>query len=393
MIPRLIKVPEKEYSYFLFGPRGCGKSTFLRHHYPPDQHFWVDLIDERQCEIYANDPMQLRDDWRAKATPEQKHNNLIIIDEIQSVPRLLNTVQLCMDRYDIKFIMTGSSARKLRYGAANLLAGRAFFYNLYPFSARELGEQFDLDDALKFGLLPRAVVLRDEPERRKIFLNNYVSGYLKEEIVAEQLVNDLEPFRDFLKVAAASSGMIINTENVGKQTNIEPLTVGKYFQWLNDTLLGFYLPGYSRSARTTQADNPKFYFFDTGIMRAACGALKDDLSAGNYTYGRLFEHLVILEIIKADSDYYKMLNFSYLKTSNGRSSEIDLIVRDGERRVIAIEIKSATSIKSAFIRKYAKLCRSIEYCEPYIFCRVEQAYEEEGVKVMPWFQGVKELFT
>lgn len=380
-------------SFFLFGPRGCGKSTFLCHHYPPDKYFWIDLLDEEQYEIYANKPKRILYDWQSDATPEQKRNNLIIIYEIQSAPRLLNTVQLCIDRYNINFIMTGSSARKLRYGAANLLAARAFFYNLHPFSARELGEQFDLDDALQFGLLPWVVTSRDEPESRKTFLDNYVSGYLREEIIAEQLVNDLEPFRDFLKVAAASSGMIINTKNIAKHTNLDPLTVGKYFQWLNDTLLGFYLPGYSRSARSTQATNPKFYFFDTGIMRAACGVIDDDLTAGNYTYGRLFEHLVILEIIKANSDGNKRLNFSYLKTSNGRSSEIDLIVRDGESRIIAIEVKSATSIEPDFIRKYAKLCRSIEHCEPYIFCRVEQTYEEEGVKVMPWLQGVRELFT
>ena len=392
MIPRLIKVPAN-YSYFLFGPRGCGKSTFLRHRYPPDKHFWVDLIDKRQRQLYADDPMQLRDDWQSDATPEQRRNNLIIIDEIQIVPDLLDTVQLCIDRYNINFIMTGSSARKLRYGAANLLAARAFFYNLHPFSARELGEQFDLDDALQFGLLPRSVALRDDIEQRKVFLDDYVSVYLREEIIAEQLVNDLEPFRDFLKVAAASSGMIINTKNIAKQTNIDHLTVGKYFQWLNDTLLGFYLPGYSRSARSTQATNPKFYFFDTGIMRAACRVIRDDLTAGNYTYVRLFEHIVILEIVKADSDGKKMLNFSYLKTSNGKDSEIDLIVRQGESRTMAIEIKSATSISSAFVKKYAKLCRSIENCEPYIFCRVEQAYEEEGVKIMPWLQGVKELFT
>ena len=192
------------------------------------------------------------------ANATQKHNNWIIIDEVQEVPDLLNTVHQGIELQRINFVLTGSSARKLRRAGANMLAGRALLYHLHPFSAPELETQFDLDDALRFGTLPRAWQMRTNPEARKEILNDYVRAYLREEIVKEKEVRELEPFRNFLRVAAESSGTVINVERMAKQTNVNAAAINYYYQLLEDTLLGFYLSGYSRKARAVQANHPKF---------------------------------------------------------------------------------------------------------------------------------------
>ena len=390
LIPRLLNPPH-DYSFFLFGPRGSGKSTFLRQRFVPQQYYWVDLLDKKLRRRYDDDPMQLRNDWEKNATATQKQNNWIIIDEVQEVPDLLNTVHQCMELQRINFVLTGSSSRKLRRAGANMLAGRALLYHLHPFSAQELGEQFDLDDALRFGTLPRAWQMRADPEARKEILNDYVRAYLREEIVKEKEVHELEPFRNFLRVAAESSGTVINVKRMAKQANVDTSSVNYYYQLLEDTLLGFYLSGYSRKARVVQANNPKFYLCDIGIMRAAAGWLDKELTPSTSAYGRAFEHFVILEVIKAQSISRQRFDFSYLKTSNGNDSEIDLIARGGDKQY-AIEIKSTPTPTQQTVRNFARLCASLKDFKPYIFCRAEEAYTYEGVSVLPWQQGVQQLF-
>ena len=390
LIPRLLN-PPRDYSFFLFGPRSSGKSTFLRQRFDPQHYFWVDLLDKKLRQRYDDDPMQLRNDWENTANATQRQNNWIIIDEVQEVPDLLNTVHQCMELQRINFVLAGSSSRKLRQAGANMLAGRALLYHLHPFSSQELGTQFDLDDALCFGTLPRVWQMRADPEARKEILNDYVRAYLREEIVKEKEVRELEPFRNFLRVAAESSGTVINVKRMAKQTNVSASAITYYYQLLEDTLLGFYLSGYSRKARAVQANHPKFYLFDTGIVRAAAGWLDKELTPSTSAYGRAFEHFVILEVIKAQSISRKRCDFSYLKTSNGNDSEIDLIARRGDEQY-AIEIKSTSTPDQKIVRDFARLCASLKDFKPYIFCRTTESYTEEGVSIVPWQQGIQQLF-
>ena len=238
MIQRLVKL-SKFQSFFLFGPRGTGKSTLVEAHLPRREHFWVDLLDPEQELRYLNSPNALWEEWQA-APPVQKQNAWIVIDEVQKVPKLLDLAHMGIERFRLKFALLGSSARKLRRGASNLLAGRAVTFNLHPFSALELKEEFDLHTAVNFGTLPRAWALRTEPVERRRFLASYVNTYLKEEINAEQLVRKFEPFARFLSIAAEANGTILNITKLARQANVEPRTALRYFTLLEDTLLGFF---------------------------------------------------------------------------------------------------------------------------------------------------------
>ena len=393
MIKRLLNPSHKD-SYFLFGPRGSGKTTFLLQRFPPDQYFWVDLADEETFERYSNKTSLIRDDWlEGRVSVEKKVRNWVIIDEIQLVPRMLNMVQHCIDWHNMRFVLTGSSARKLRAGRANLLGGRAFHYVMHPFNARELCGHFNLDFALQYGMLPRVWNLQDEPERRNDYFKGYVNNYLKEEIIDERIVRDLEPFSKFLEIAAQSNGQVINHERIAQQTGIDTDTVGEYYQILDDTLLGFYLHGYSRSYRAVQATKPKFYFHDAGIVRAILDQLDKELKPRTYAYGDAFEHFVILEIIKTNNINRKGGDFSYLKSRNGKESEIDLIVRRGNEAVHAIEIKSTVSPDADTVQKLATITSRMKNCQPYIFCRAHEPRVSKGVNILPWEEGVRQLFT
>lgn len=388
MIVRSVNL-SKFQSFFLFGPRGTGKSTLLRRMFPEQDYYWIDLLNPEIETRYLLSPSTMFNDWQM-ASDQQRTNGWIIIDEIQKVPRLLDVVHLGIENHGLKFAMTGSSARKLRYGGSNLLAGRAVTFELHPFSSLELGNNLVVEDAINYGTLPRSLALRDNPIERKRFLYSYVNTYLREEIQAEGFIRKFEPFRNFLPIAATASGTIINMTKMARQIGINSTTVQRYFSILEDTLLGFYLPSFNRSIRTGYARNPKFYFFDTGVLRAASQNLDNHLTPSTYEFGRLFEHMVLLDILKVSSAAEKHYSFSYLRTERGL--EIDVIATRGNE-LLAIEIKSTTDPDLIDIRKYARLAKSIDGCQPYIFCRTNRPSLQEGVKIVPWRQGVEQLFA
>lgn len=384
-IERLQILSEKQ-NLFLFGPRGVGKSTLLRTLFPEATSFYLDLLNPDNEDRLTKNPGDLI--GIVKALPNQITH--IIIDEIQKVPKLLDVAHLLIEQKRKLFVMSGSSARKLKRGAANLLAGRAIVYNLYPFSFLELGERFDLDQALRFGTLPSLSRLETEKDKQQ-YLMSYAHTYLKEEITGEQLIRNLTPFRRFLEVAAQCNGKIINFSNIAKDVGTSEYNAREYFSILEDTLLGFFLEPFLNSFRKRLSHKPKFYLFDPGIGRTLTNMLTVPLNTGNSVYGEAFEHYVVLECLRLANYFKPEYRFSYLKTKDG--VEVDLVVERPQKHYLFIEIKSSDNVQEEQLRNLSQLAQDFGKCEAICLSRDPYAKQLKHVKVLPWQQGVKELFT
>lgn len=384
MYPRLLTLSKKHH-FFLFGARNTGKSTLLKQLYTPETSRYIDLLDTDEEERYRRNPSSLVNE--VMALPEQLR--YIIIDEVQKIPRLLDTVQSLMAKTNRIFIMSGSSARKLKSGGANLLAGRAFVYHLYPLSSMEIGTDFNLDYALRWGTLPAIMQCHSDLERQE-FLTAYAHTYLKEEIISEQIVRSLDPFHKFLEVAAQCNGKIINYSNIARDVGVDDKTVKSYYSILEDTLVGFMLPAYIDSFRKRLSQKPKFYFFDTGVARALARLVTVPLIESNYAYGNAFEHFIILECIKLSDYHRKDYRFNYLRTAN--DVEIDLVVERPGQPLLCIEIKSSRDIKLQDISSFKQLTAEIPNCEAIVLSQDKYAKKFDHVTVLPWHIAIVELF-
>jgi uncharacterized protein len=327
----------KSNSFFLFGARGTGKSTLIRHLFSNESLFEVDLLDPVQAEEALLGIAELK----AKIEYEVNRGRWIFIDEVQKAPKLLDVAQGLIDRQNAKFIFSGSSARKLRRGAANLLGGRAYQFHLYPLTSQELGQDFDLLRHLKFGGLPQAWKNPSETDVVP-YLRSYVATYLKEEIAEEQYLRKLEPFAKFLQVAGQMSGHLLNYTKVAKDVGVSDQTVKTYFQILEDTLLGYTLMPFDRSMRRAIGKTPKFYFFDTGVLRALQRTVDQTFDQNHYLFGMLFEHFLIHEIMRRAE--YKGRDYSYSFLRINDQEEVDLIIDRPGRAELLIEIKSTSRI-------------------------------------------------
>lgn len=385
MIPRLLSLPNKQ-SFFLFGPRNTGKSTLLRATFPLSSTFWIDLLDPTQEDPLHRNPAELK--AIVAALPETTTH--IIIDEIQKIPKLLDLVHGLIESTSKKFVLTGSSARKLRHGGANLLAGRAFVYHLYPFSFLEIHDQFVLDDALRWGLLPKIYDFNTEEEKLR-FLQAYTQTYLKEEVWIEQFIRKLDPFRKFLEVCAQCNGKIINVANLANDVGVDAKTINAYFSILEDTLIGFFLEPYQNSFRKRLSQKPKFYFFDTGVTRALARSLSIPLQPSTSVYGEVFEHFIILECLKLASYFKPEFRFSYLKTKD--DAEIDLIVERPGLPLLCIEIKSTEHLRETDIKTFSRLTQDIPNCIAVCLSKdpIEKCYD--NVLGVPWAAGIRKYFT
>lgn len=369
-------------SFFLFGPRGAGKSTLIKERYSSPNNLYIDLLDEKTESRYWNDPdLLFHDVARIK-------NAWVIIDEVQKIPKLLDLVHKSIETHKTKFILTGSSARKLKRGGANLLAGRAFLYYLYPLTYLELKKDFDLSFVLHWGSLPK-IFQFDSFDERRDFLLSYTKTYLKEEIIAEQIIRNIDGFRSFLEVAAQMNGKTLNFLKIGRESGIDSKTVNSYFQILEDTLVGFWVPGYHRSIRKAQKIQPKFYFFDLGILRALEGTLESKPVPGTSMYGQYFESFVVNEIFRFNSYTQKDFRISHYQTSTGQ--EIDLILSKGLQDIL-IEIKSTKQIDRVEVEKFARISSGFKKATRYLLSQDEVITEIEGVKCMPWHKGIEEIF-
>ena len=376
--------PTASRSFFLFGARGTGKSTFLREYFAGEEVLWIDLLLPEVEDRYASRPQLLAEQIAARPDP----TGWVVIDEVQKVPKLLDVVHSQIESTGTRFALTGSSARKLKRGSVNLLAGRAFVYHLFPFTTAELGTSFDLETALAFGTLPGLLEL-ETPEEEADFLRAYALTYLKEEVWGEHLVRNLDPFRAFVEIAAQCNGELINYARIARDVGVDTKTVQSYFQILEDTLVAYMLEPYHRSVRKRQSQSPRFYLFDTGVCRALSRTLNIPLNPGTYAFGRAFEHFVVIEALRRN-DYLKTdFRFSHLRTKDG--AEIDLVVeRPGEPTVL-VEIKSSTRVDPTDLRHLSSFCRDIPNSVGVCLSRESIPRMVNDVRILPWTQGLDEI--
>ena len=383
MIDRLVS-PRKNSSFFLFGARGTGKTYFLERYLDPKHTLGINLLDPEEETTFALNPNELRSRLQRLNTQTQ----WVFIDEIQKVPKLLNLVHHLIEKTSLRFALTGSSARKLKRGGANLLAGRAFIYELFALTAQELGNEFDLDQALMWGTLPKIFSYSDSADKSQ-YLRAYANTYLKEEIAEEQIVRKLDPFRRFLQVAAQSSGQVLNFSKLARDVGVSTKTLQSYFQILEDTLLGRFVLPFHESVRKRQTGNPKFYFFDHGVKRALDRTLNVPLLPQTYEYGNAFEHFVVNEIHRLQVYHQLDYELSYLRTHD--NAEIDLIIeRPGLPRAL-IEIKSTEHIREQDLRHLISLGKDIPSQQSLCLSRDPHPKVIEGVACLPWRRALVEL--
>ncbi|OFZ82174.1 MAG: hypothetical protein A2583_07645 [Bdellovibrionales bacterium RIFOXYD1_FULL_53_11] len=377
----------KGNSFFLFGPRATGKTTLLKQFFSDNKnHIWIDLLEpetERELSVHPSRLSEIIHKHKMTGKPPI----WVIIDEIQKAPRLLDVVHKLIFEKAALFALTGSSARKLRRGHANMLAGRAFSFNLHPLSFTEVGPDFDLHDVMRWGSLPAIQGYPAELEKKR-YLLSYVQNYIKEEILVEQIVRNIEPFRAFLEVTAQSNTLIINYARLAREAQIEPKSVERYFEILSDTLLGFILPPFSRSIRKRQVQSPKFYFFDMGVTNALSGSMHAPVP-GSYGYGRAFEQIVVTEAYRLNDYHEKNCKLSFLRTKDG--VEIDLVVEHG-RELALVEIKSSTNVCENDLKGLRSLAKDIKG-RKYVFCNEKWSRRTtDGINILPWREGLKEIF-
>ena len=333
MILRLLKLPKNNH-FFLFGPRQTGKTTLVRTSFASKQLHQVDLLETRTYALLKANPAHLYSE--IKALPSGCTH--VFIDEVQKVPELLNEVQRLIDeKIPQKFIISGSSARKLKRGQANLLGGRAWKETLFPLTLDELPSNFYLDRILSRGtLVPNVVAESDHDVERN--LRSYSEVYLNEEIIAESVTRNLGAFIRFLGIAAQCNGEQLNYANIARDVVMSGPAVKDYFTILEDTLIGSFLPSFSFSERKRFKISPKFYFFDTGVLRSMQGQLRAELRPQTFAYGNYFETWIINEV-KTISQYLKKdLKLSFLRTAN--DVEVDLVIETPIGDIFGIEIKT-----------------------------------------------------
>jgi len=322
-------------SLFLWGARQTGKSTLLKEIFP--DLLWFDLLQTDVFERLQRNPSQLREIILAdtRKTP-------VVIDEIQRIPELLNEIHWLIENNRSKFILSGSSPRKILRSGANLLGGRALRYELFPLISQEIPD-FDLLRAINNGLLPRHY-LSENPQR---LLSAYIGSYLKDEIMAEARIRKINSFSRFLEAAAFSNGEIVNFSNIASDCGVSSPTVREYFQILEDTLTGRLLPSFQKKPKRRVIHAPKFYFFDIGIANYLLKRGK--IERGSEAFGKAFEHFIYHEIYAHSS--YSNLNYqiSYWRTSS--QLEIDFVLGDHE---VAIEVKATDNANSRHLNGLRK---------------------------------------
>ncbi len=385
----LSKLLGKEGSSFLFGARGTGKTHLakaLAQRRPPA--IQIDLLDQKTFLRYLNHPDTLREEVQAEWERAPRKPLFVLIDEVQKVPALLDAVHSLFNENPkgVQFLLTGSSARKLKRGGANLLAGRAYVAHLHPLTHREV--RLNLPKALQFGTLPGLYLTEAKPEA---WLEAYVGTYLKEEIQQEALVRKLNSFTRFLEFASQAHGEPVNFSKMARQGIASVPTIQDYFSILVDTLIAFRLDGWSTSVRRQLLQAPKFYFFDCGVLNALRGELRTELRPSSFRYGKLFETWVILEMIRLNDYASAGYQFAYWRTNTGL--EVDVVLyRNAMEPPVAVEIKSGDAPAEQELKALLAFQKENPKAKLYCFCQAPRARLVHGIRILPWQEGLAALF-
>ncbi len=384
MLKRLLEptVRASRKSILLLGPRQTGKSTLIRG-LGPDLS--INLAHEPTFLAFLRNPRELEERLRGAAT--QGAIRTVFIDEVQRIPSLLNTIQVILDEWDgaPRFWLTGSSARKLKRGQANLLPGRLHSFSLGPLVSRELDHELDTQLALETGTLPGIYLESDRKERQRT-LRSYASTYLKEEIQAESLTRNLEGFARFLSVTAACSGQFLDMSKLASAAQVPRQTLVRYFEILEDTLLVHRCPPFARSERKRLLQHPKFYLFDLGVLNGLLGNFK----ASEDRKGALFEHLVFNQLLQTSATLDAELRISTYRTEHG--AEVDFIVEKDDE-IWAIEVKASSNVGLSDLRGLKSFQEFVG--RKRIHARVATSgtvrREIQGVQILPWQELLQQM--
>jgi len=367
-LKRILNLPAllKKKSFFLFGPRATGKSTLIRNSFDVDEIVMINLLHSDYYLRLNNAPHMLEEMIQGHA-----QRKLVVIDEVQRVPELLNEVHRLIEEQQLTFLLTGSSARTLKKQGINLLAGRAWQAHLFPLTSYEI-PSFNLMHYLRYGGLP-AVYLSDYPEEE---LNAYVHTYLREEVQAESLIRKIPAFTRFLEVAALSSGKMLNFSEIASDTGAPVSTIREYYHVLEDTFIGFMVPGWTKSLKRKAIAKAKFYLFDLGVKHTL--AQITDIAPKTDLFGQAFEHFIAMEI--RAWLHYRRINktLSYWCSTHG--AEVDFIIGDD----IAIEVKTTHKIHEKHL-KNLNLLREENICKKYMMISFDEINRKTGcIDVLHW---------
>ena len=368
MIDRKLHLPPSgSETFFLWGPRQTGKSTLLRAAYP--DAVWIDLLKSEEYRRYLDNPEYLRQELTQNGAMP-----FVVIDEVQKLPTLLNEVHWLHENRHVRFALCGSSARKVKRGHANLLGGRAIRYEMFGLVSAELVPDFDLNRLLNHGYLPR-IYLAAQPQR---LLNGYVADYLKEEIAAEGLVRNLPVFSNFLNLASLSDTESVNYSTIARDCGVSSQTVKEYFQILEDTLLGRWLPSFRKRPKRRVAASAKFYFSDVGVVNFL--AKRGYIQQGSELFGKAFENWCFHELTAYNLYNEKFADLFYWRLAGG--TEVDFIINDMD---VAIEVKGSEKISATHL----KGLRSLEVDHPQIgrkivvCCEKKLRITDDGIEIIP----------
>jgi uncharacterized protein len=377
MFKRILKLPKRpKKSFFLWGPRQSGKSTLLLQLYP--KAHWVDLLKTDEFIKYTRAPYKLRNELE-----EKKEGTIVVIDEIQKVPLLLDEVHWMIENKKFNFILCGSSARKVKRGHANLLGGRALRYQLYGLVTPEIQQEWNLNNILNKGYMPTHYTAKNY----KDFHEAYVNTYLKEEIADEGLTRNLPIFANFLNIAAITDTEMLVYSNIARECAVSVPTVKEYYQILEDTLLGTFLMAYRKRAKRRLAHTPKFYFNDIGVVNFL--ASRGEIKQGSELFGKALENWVFHELSAYNSYKKKYAHITYWRTSGG--TEVDFIVNDME---VAIEVKSSKNISSHHMKGLRELAKDYKVKKRIMVCTEQVPRQlEDGIKIYPAKHFAEQLWA
>jgi len=339
---------------------------------------YINLLPQQTYFTYLRNPAIFRQE--VLAHQKKVGQFTCVIDEIQKLPLLLDEVHDLIENHKIRFILTGSSARKLKRGAANLLAGRANTYHLYPLTSTELGDDFDLERALRIGCLPYLWSQELSQEDQNEFLRSYSDVYLREEIQAEGIVRQIAPFARFIEIAANNDGEIVSYSKIARECGVSVKTVQGYYQILEDTFLAYRMDPWGKSLRKRLVAHPKYYWFDTGVTNALCHHFS---TLNPEVRGRRFEQFVILQLVALNAYHRWGLEFFFWRTNTG--VEVDIIIARAQKPIVAVEIKSTlstTKLETYGLREFQSEYQDVP---GYVVCPIDRPrLLAHNIEALPW---------